>query len=57
MPRYDYECEDGHVFEADAGYDDDEIQCEVPIAEDDFCSKPAHRQIPTADSNIGIIIK
>ena len=29
MPRYDFECSDGHVFEAIAGYDDTELPCQI----------------------------
>ena len=67
MPLYEYKCTglEEHTFERRAGYDDDEVRCPIviemvpyePIEEPQRCEAPAHRQIPTKDSNIGIIIR
>ena len=38
MPRYDYECEDGHVFELKQSFNSE------PVADCPVCGKPSTRQ-------------
>lgn len=56
MPRYDYECPDGHVFEETAGYDDDVLSCIWGITSSRGpCGKPARRH--AVYRNQGVIFK
>ncbi len=67
MPLYEYKCtaKEEHTFERRAGYEDAVVKCHIvlnphdanPGNGPDYCEAPAYRQIPTADSNIGIIIR
>ena len=32
MPKYDFECSDGHIFELIAGYNDEVVPCRIAVA-------------------------
>jgi len=60
MPKYDYECEEGHTFEIWQGINDDRLETcpvSVPIAKDapyeEVCNAPVKRLI----SNTNFVLK
>ncbi len=63
MPKYDYECPDGHLFETIAGYDDEVIPCKIaldtgayePGRSYNVCRLPAKRHAVYRDQ--GVIFK